>query len=211
MDDYAEGILEAGTHFPVPPRSPADVDMARDQVVAAATSRMLNEPLGLLAQGLNPSRFDDWMPGLNEAASLLAEPLEVVRQLSEAYVERRLIDSCFRLEMTAWLVMDDSPTLRADLHQLNDSLIDRGAAGAEALLVTYGLQMRPPMTWRDLATMVKAAVQGAMIRADVEGDEYDPTVLANTIKGLVMGLTYRADAEPAPSSIEEKSPRPVGE
>jgi|GEM_PF-3401802 len=234
--DFATSILRAEDHFSKPIPSPSEIEASRDQVITAATARMVNEPLGLLAQGLNPSRFDSWMPGLRrkayryfpsttdlihevladavnpeqsgatdqllqamtEAADSLAAPLDVVAKLSEAYVDRLLSDRCFRLEMTAWLVMPDSPTLRDDLRNLHETLVDRGAEGLEAVLVAYGLQMRSPLTWHDLATMVMATVQGTVIRAEVRGEDYDPSILANAIMGVVMGLTYRPDADEGP-------------
>lgn len=233
--DFTEGILAAESQFPSPTPSPAEIERSRDQVIAAATARMVNEPLGLLAQGLNPSRFDSWMPGLrrkayryfpsttdlihevladavdperseatdqlihamSEAAASLASPLEVVRRLTTAYVDRLLSDPAFRLEITAWLVMKDSPSLRDDLHSLHESLIDRGAEGLQAVLESYGLAMRPPLTWRDFATMLLASVQGTVIRAEVDGDDYDPDVLVQTVMGLVMGLTYRPESDDA--------------
>lgn len=239
---FTESILSAESHFPSPTPAPAEVETSREQVISAATLRMVNEPLGLLSQGLNPSRFDSWLPGLRrkayryfpsttdlihevladavdperseatdqlvhamtEAAGSLASPLEVVTKLSEAYVDRLLSDTCFRLEMTAWLVMPDSPTLQDDLRHLHESLVGRGAEGLEAVLVTYGLQIRPPLTWRDLATMVMATVQGTVIRAEVRGEDYDPSILANAVKGLIIGLTHRPDdPEMAVAPVDE--------
>jgi len=233
LPDYAEGIATAESQFPMPTPTPAAIAESRGQVVTAATARMVNEPLGVLSAGLNPSRFDSWMPGLRrkayryfpsttdlvhevlaeavdperseatdqlihamtEAAESLAEPLEVARVLPTAYVDRLRGDHAFRLEITAWLVMQDSPSLRDDLDHLHQSLIDRGAEGLQAVLQSYGLDVRSPLTWNDFATMLLAMVQGTVLRSEVAGDDYDPEVLVHAVMGLVMGLTHRPDTD----------------
>lgn len=231
LADYAEEIRAAESQFPVPTTVPAEVEASRGQVVAAATARMVNEPMGVLTQGLNPSRFDSWMPGLRrkayryfpsttdlihqvladavdpspskatdqlmraleEAAESLAAPLEVVKTLSSAYVDQLISDAAFRLQVTAWLVMADSPSLQEDLEALHAALIDHAAEALAAVIGSYGLAMRPPLDWHDLGRMILASVQGTVLQAEILEDDYDPSVLANAVMGLVMGLTYRPE------------------
>lgn len=67
ISGWAARIRESRSSFPG--RGPlAEVDDPRGQVVAAATKRLLGEPLGVLTQGLNPTRFDSWKPGLRRKA-----------------------------------------------------------------------------------------------------------------------------------------------
>lgn len=64
---WASGIRAAGSVFQG--RGPlAEVDDSREQVLAAATRRLSSESFGVLTQGLNPSRFDSWKPGLRRKA-----------------------------------------------------------------------------------------------------------------------------------------------
>lgn len=231
LADYATGILTAESPFPTPIPAPADLEASRDQVVAAAAARLANEPLGVLTQGLNPSRFDNWMPGLRrkayryfpsttelihevltdavnpdrsdvtdqliyamaEAASFVNAPVEVVKRLTVAYVNRLISDPGFRLEITAWVVMRDSPSLRDDLDALHNSLVDRTAEGLRVLMESFGLVMRAPLTWQDFGSMLLAIIQGTVMRAEVAGDDYDPTVVVHAVIGLTMGVTCRAD------------------
>lgn len=227
LAEHAERISTAASQFPRPTVEPAELTTSRDQVLAAATARLVNEPLGVLAQGLNPSRFDSWMPGLrrkayryfpsttellhevladavkpdrseatdrlvhamSEAADLATSPTEIVERLTVAYLHRLLDDSTFRLEMIAWVVMRDAPTLRDDLNDLHESLVERAAGGLKILVESFGLDLRAPVTWRDLATMLLGVIQGALIQADVAGDDFDPSIVVKTVTALIIGVT----------------------
>lgn len=220
-------ITEAASQFPSPTRLPDASTKPREQVLAAARVRIVREPLGVLSQGLNPSRFDSWMPGLRRKAyryfpstsELVQEvlltatdperseatdqlvgamgcaaanavcPLEAVRALPTAYVERICSDDIFRLELTGWLVMHDHCDVRSQLNALHDSLVERSAAGLEILLTSYGLELRAPVTWTELATMLLALVRGTALSAEVKGDDYDPEVIIHALMGMMVGLT----------------------
>jgi len=58
----------ATSRFPTATVAPDELRSSRAQVLAAATRRLGREPLAVFAQGLNPSRFDSWMPGLRRKA-----------------------------------------------------------------------------------------------------------------------------------------------
>jgi len=91
--------------------------------------------------------------------------------------------------------MRDSPSLREDLDTLHDSLVDRTAEGLQVLMESFGLTMREPLTWRDFGSMLLAIIQGTVMRAEVAGDDYDPTVVVHAVIGLTMGVTCRADSD----------------
>lgn len=220
-------ISSARSKFPGEAILPSEHGAARAQVLAAATRRLAREPLGVFAQGLNPSRFDTWMPGLRRKAYRLfpsstelvkevlmsavnpdrAEhtdelvktmvsiadeavgPLEAAHGLPTAYIDRILNDDVFRLELTAWLTMPDHPPLRSELRALHASLIDRGAAGLEALVGSYGLEPLAPLTWPKIAAMLLAVVQGTVLSAEIHGDDYDSQVIVNTVMAIIVSTT----------------------
>lgn len=230
---WFDRITAAASQFPIPALAPAEFRASRAQVLAAATVRLGREPLGVLAQGLNPSRFDSWMPGLRRKAyryfpsttDLVREvlmlavnperseatdqlvgamaaaadeavcPLEAVRALPTAYIDRIRKDDIFRLELTAWIVMPEYSPLREQLNSLHESLVERSAAGLQILLESYDLELRDPLTWTELATMLLSVVRGTALSAEVKGDEYDPDVIVHTLMAIVIGATRPASSD----------------
>lgn len=49
-------------------RRPTSDMSTPEQIRSAAMNRLLTEPFEVLAKGINPSRFDDWLPGLRSKA-----------------------------------------------------------------------------------------------------------------------------------------------
>lgn len=88
---WAEAIRGAQSRFPPLVAAPKDQSTSRAQVVAAAAQRLLDEPFSVLSQGLNPSRFDSWMPGLRRKSyRYFPSTVELVREvLNEAVTPGR--------------------------------------------------------------------------------------------------------------------------
>lgn len=230
---WTDRISSSRSNFPNPSDPIDRTDSSRVQVMAAATRRLCDEPLSVLSQGLNPTRFDNWLPGLRRKAyrvfpastelvkevlmlatgpgrgettedlttvmaTLAADadgPIEAVHGLCGAYMERIRADKVFQLELSAWTAMDDHPPLRAQMNELRDALINRGAEGLEAVLTGYGLKLRSPLTYQDLATVFLRVIQGTQLAAGVRDDEYDPDILAHTVMCILIGATERTDDE----------------
>lgn len=98
--------------------------------------------------------------------------------------------------------MPDHLPLRHELKVLRTSLIDRGAAGLEALVGSYDLVPREPLTWHQIAAMLLSVVQGTVLSAEVHGDDYDPDVLVHTVMAIIIAATRPAgDGEPDLPSV----------
>lgn len=229
---WASAIRVARSGFPGF-QSPAEISDSRAQVLAAATLRVLAEPFEVLTQGLNPSRFDQWKPGLRRktyryfpsTSDLLREVLgqavgpdrgratdELVRAMKEgaqdpppmlqtlamvapAYVDRVGSDDLFALQLHAWLVARADPKMQSAMSELHDSLVARTSEGFAAILHAWGLELRPPFTWRSFCNVWISLVEGSALRAGVEGERYEPALASAVTMVLIVGMTRSIDED----------------
>lgn len=137
--EWVGRIRDSASRFPSKLPLPAEVERSRDQVLAAAAQRLAQEPLGVLSQGLNPSRFDSWSPGLRRKAYRhFPSTVEMVRELLHQALEPER--SAATDELVAALAAEaaTNPDPVALASKLPPAYIDRVCADNVFPLQLYG-------------------------------------------------------------------------
>lgn len=205
ISGWAARIRASQSSFPG--RRPlAEVDDPRGQVVAAATKRLLGEPLGVLTQGLNPTRFDSWKPGLRRKAyRYFPSTTELVREVLDQAVGSERGNATDELVGIMQLAAEDPPPILETLALVPPAYVDRVRTND-----VFALQLQAWLVARDDKAMAAAMsdLHESLVARTSEGfsailtawglelrPPFDWRSFSNVWISLVEGTALRAGVE----------------
>lgn len=129
------------------------------------------------------------------AEEILAQDVslrELVRLLAASEVRAMLADQSFSILTIIQTALPNHPRVREFARAQYELLLPRWAALYERVANHFQLKLRPEFTWLDVALVFHSVVEGALIRARLEGQEPVMSggegVLAGSIIAMLPGL-----------------------
>jgi hypothetical protein len=101
---------------------------------------------------------------------------ELVQLLAAAEVDMILVDPIFNLQTIIQAALPNHPRVREFSEALYEMLLTGWARLYERIAAAYDLQLKPGFTWSDIALLFNAVIEGALVRARINGTE---AVLSN--------------------------------
>jgi hypothetical protein len=96
---------------------------------------------------------------------------ELVQSLAAAEVDMILVDTIFNLQTIIQAALPNHPKVRQFSQDQYKVLLTGWANLYEQIAIAYGLRLKPGFTWSDMALLFNAVVEGALVRARIDGEE----------------------------------------
>jgi hypothetical protein len=126
----------------------------------------------LIAYLMRPSGYGQIMAELRAAALALPADTpfpELARFVGEAVMAATLRDEQWSLQTIVWVALPNHPRVRRYLKVRYEQWIGAWAETYEELAKRYALELRPGVTWLDVAEMFNAVADGARVRGIAMG------------------------------------------
>ena len=120
----------------------------------------------LLDEVFAPSRFDPPADGGVDDGLAAIDLVELLRIGTEAELERLRTSPDLRVLMAMWAAAD--PAIEPRVAEHFRVVGEDWAAFYEAVFRAHGLEVRPPFTYADVATMLAAVGDGLAVRASID-------------------------------------------
>jgi hypothetical protein len=101
---------------------------------------------------------------------------ELVQLLATAEVDTILIDPIFNLQTIIQAALPNHPKVRQFTQAQYEMILTGWANLYERIAMAYGLELKPGLTWSDVALLFNTVVEGALVRARIDKVE---AVLSN--------------------------------
>ncbi|WP_181781088.1 hypothetical protein [Pseudonocardia pini] len=145
----------------------------------------------LIAYIMRPSRYGETMTMLRAAALTLPEDMrfpDLARYVAEAVMQATMRDPQWSLQTIMWVALPNHPRVQVFLKARYEQWIAAWAETYELLGRRYDLELRPGVTWLDVAEMFNAVTEGARIRGMAMGTVASLSTGDNVVVGSIRAM-----------------------
>jgi hypothetical protein len=145
----------------------------------------------LIAYLMRSSSWDHTMAELRAAALALPQGTpfpELARFIAEAVMSATLRDPQWSLQTIVWVALPNHPRVQRYLKARYEQWIAAWAETYRELGKRYELQLRPGVTWLDVAEMFNAVADGARVRGMAMGAVASLSTGDNVVVGAIRAM-----------------------